>query len=133
MVLIALTGCGGTYWWLNRLTPDEQIIVGRWEVVVSFLGSSQTIKHIAEYRDDRTEYSGGVMTHWTAKNGLIYFVNDRPFSDKVSDLVERMLGLAKKKEQDIAHYEIIDNNKIILDSQIGAAPMRQVWTRIVDK
>ncbi len=71
LVIIALTTRGGTYWWTNRLTPDEQIIVGRWEVVISFLGSSQTIKHIAEYRDDRTEYSGGIMTHWTAKNGLI--------------------------------------------------------------
>ena len=130
--LIALAIYGGACWWLNRLTPDEQIMVGRWEVTIGALGSSQTIKDTVEYRSDRTESTGGMMTHWTAKNGLIRWQNDRPFRDKVSNLIETLLRLRKQEKPDNGRYEIINHNKIIVDCQMGATPMRQVWTRILD-
>jgi len=130
--MIALTTYGGACWWANRLTPDELVIVGRWEVVYGSVGSSQTYKAVVDYHRNRTTYTDGMMGCWKADNGLIHYENDHPFVEIVSGMAGRVLGLGIKQQDDIARYEIINHNKIVVDAEIGMAQVRFVWTRIDD-
>lgn len=133
VTIIAFTIIGGMYWWANRLTPDEQVFVGRWEQLIPDpSGGSKTTVQLCEYRSDRTACSSGEFC-WTADHGnLRIYMNDY-YYHVVLDAYLKLFAKGSVNTHDNYHYEIIDRDKIVVSNLSAPGQTLCVFQRIVEK
>ena len=67
-LLLTLLLSGGTFWWRQRLTPDEQLLVGRWEQYRT-APSGRVLDNAWVVHSDRTMYKGRIGVIYTNQNG----------------------------------------------------------------
>ncbi len=132
-IVITLMVCGAVCWWQNRLTPDEQIFVGRWEQLIPDpSGGSKTTVQLCEYRSDRTACSSGEFC-WTADHGnLRIYMNDY-YYNLVLDAYLKLFAKGSVNTHDNYHYEIIDRDKIVVTNLSAPGQTVCIFQRIVEK
>ena len=108
--VLVLLACGGAYWWLTRLTPDERVFVGRWKIVIPS-EVPPLEKCCIELYSDRTGCHDETWGRWSAHQGELLF-EDRPFHRRVWEWVQN--GFKDWGERDRFRYQIIDHDKILI-------------------
>ena len=71
-LLVLLIAVGGGVWWRTRLTPEEQVLVGRWRTMMQMPGGATREEVSIEFRGDRTFFGSGTTAHWAARKGQFY-------------------------------------------------------------
>lgn len=130
--ITVLTFCGIAYWWQNRLTPDEQLFVGRWEVISDSSGKKGVVR-IVEFRGDRTASSDAGLFHWTANNGRFCVQAILPFHERAAAWLEWIRGSGRLPYEGVENYEIVDRDKVIFTYQAESSKTIGTFQRIIEK
>ena len=130
--MTVLVACGAICWWANRLSPDEQIFVGRWKAHLRTSGNTPTPIEFHEFHSNRTAYSNSGRFQWAVSEGQLKIRQFRPYHQILLENMAILPGSGDYETCYIGRYEIIDQDKIIMTSPVGSFVVDYVWTRIVE-
>ena len=155
-LLVVLLAGGGVTWWRNRLTPDERLLLGRWEQFELSV-SAQFPTKSWEVRSDRTMQmndklawvwtvqngrstrssipAGGASYQWSFRNGVYLAARVQPLERNIHDWINS--GFKSWGSEPMrGRIKVIDHDTIqmtLLNLQTGQDAVTVEWRRIVEK
>ncbi len=114
-LLLLLIAVGGGVWWRTRLTPEEQLLVGRWRAIMQMLGDATREEVSVEFRGDRTFFGSGTTAHWAARKGQFY-LKEIPTNPELRSYYRRWIRSGFKDwpgpDSQYGQLEIIDHDTV---------------------
>ena len=129
-LLVLLIAVGGGVWWCNRLTPDEQLLVGHWKESTP---SIWEIGDIMVIHSDRTLQVHGTSYRWKIRNGHFAYRERHALLSFLFEGVQNGFGTWGGVDSGSGEIQVIDHDTVNIKIESGQSVNALKLKRIVER